>query len=71
MSTEHLAHPEVASPDVMLVLDPDGIIRDATLSNVFAAEGVAGWIGSPWADTVSPSDGEYLRQMIEDAAESG
>jgi len=60
-----------ALPDVMLVLDTEGIIRDVTLSNVFAAESVAAWIGRPWADTVSASDGEYLRHMIEDAGESG
>ena len=66
MSTEHLA-----LPDIMLVLDPEGIIRDVTLSNVFASEGVADWIGSPWADTVSPADSEYLHHMIEDACNSG
>ncbi|WP_295393676.1 transcriptional regulator PpsR [uncultured Thiodictyon sp.] len=60
-----------ALPDVMLVLDTEGIIRDATLSNLFAAEGVADWIGSPWADTVSESDSEGLRRMLEYARETG
>jgi transcriptional regulator PpsR len=66
MCTDH-----VALPDLMLVLDTEGIIRDATLSDVFAAEDVAAWIGSPWADTVSEADSEYLRCMIDDAAHTG
>ncbi|WP_295448677.1 transcriptional regulator PpsR [uncultured Thiodictyon sp.] len=60
-----------ALPDVMLVLDTEGIIRDATLSNLFAAEGVADWIGTAWADTVSESDGDGLRRMLEYARGTG
>jgi transcriptional regulator PpsR len=61
----------VALPDVMLVLDGEGVIRDATLSNGFSGERVAEWIGSPWADTVAESDGEGLRRMLADARRSG
>ena len=66
MRTEH-----VALPDVMLVLDTQGIIRDATLANLFADEGVADWIGNPWTDTVSESDSEALRRMMAYARETG
>ncbi len=58
-------------PDVMLVLDVEGVIREATLSNGFSGERVAEWIGSPWADTVAESDSESLRRMLADARRTG
>lgn len=61
----------IALPDVMLVLDVDGVIRDATLSNGFAGERVAEWIGSPWAETVIASDSDGLRRMLADARSTG
>ncbi len=61
----------LALPDVMLVVDLAGIIRDATLSNGFAAEGVGNWIGSPWTDTVADSDGEKLKRMLADTRSTG
>lgn len=61
----------VALPDVMLVLDFKDVIRDATLSNGFASEGVSEWIGSPWPDTVNRADGESLRRMLADARRAG
>ncbi len=61
----------VALPDVMLVLDAEGVIRDATLGNEFSGEPAAEWIGSPWVDTVIESDSEVLRRMLADARRSG
>lgn len=61
----------LALPDVMLVLDVEDVIRDATLSNSFASEGVSGWIGSPWTETVSGADGDNLRRMLADARSAG
>jgi len=61
----------VALPDVMLMLDLEGVIRDATLSNVLAGEHIAAWIGSPWADTVAESDSEGLRRMLADTRRTG
>lgn len=55
----------------MLVLDAEGVIRDATLGNEFSGEPVAEWIGSPWADTVIESDSEVLRRVLTDANHSG
>jgi transcriptional regulator PpsR len=60
-----------AAPDVKLVLNLEGIIQDVTLSNAFADEGVADWIGHPWAETVRHTDGESLRRMLEGAFASG
>jgi transcriptional regulator PpsR len=62
---------QVAAPDVKLILDMEGVIQDATLSNAFAEEGVADWIGHPWTETVRRSDGESLRRMLEGAVTTG
>jgi transcriptional regulator PpsR len=61
----------LALPDVMLVLDVAGIIRDATLSNSFASEGVSEWIGSPWSETVAVTDGDKIRRMLADTRSTG
>ncbi len=61
----------LALPDVMLVLDMEDVIRDAKLSNSFASEGVSGWIGSRWAETVSRAEGENLKQMLADTRSAG
>jgi len=58
-------------PDVMLVLDSEGVIREATLSNGFGSEDVTQWLGSPWIETVAKSDGETLRGVLADATASG
>ena len=36
-----------AQPDVTLVLDDEGVIRKATLSNSVSGEGVGAWLGRP------------------------
>ena len=61
----------MALPDVMIVLDAEDVIRDATLSNSFASEGVSGWIGSPWAETVNRADSDNLRRLLADARSAG
>ncbi len=61
----------LALPDVMLVIDAEGVIRDATLSNLFAGERAAEWIGSPWTDTVAASDADQLKRMLDDAQTAG
>lgn len=58
-------------PDVTLFLDHEGVICQATLSHEFPDEGVAGWIGRAWADTVEPPSSERLRRMVEDARHGG
>lgn len=60
-----------ARPDVLLVLDTEGIIREATLANQFAHEDAETWIGRHWAETVNESERERLRQMLEYAREHG
>jgi transcriptional regulator PpsR len=61
----------VAQPDVTLVLDNDGVIHDASLANSISDEGVAGWIGRPWFETVGEVGSDRVRRMIEDARATG
>jgi transcriptional regulator PpsR len=61
----------VAQPDVTLVLDNDGVINDATLANSISDEGIAGWIGRPWFETVGEVGSDRVRRMIEDARATG
>lgn len=60
-----------AQPDVTLVLDDGGVIRKATLSNSIAREGVGAWLGRPWFDTVALTGTNEIRQIMDDARESG
>ncbi len=62
-------------PDVTLILDLDGVIRDASLSSaiagVLSGEGTRAWVGRPWADTVGEVGGDAVRRMVEDARAIG
>lgn len=60
-----------ALPDVTLILDMDGVIRNAALSNTFSGEAVEGWLGQPWAETVGGIAGDVVRRMVEDARTTG
>ena len=66
-------------PDVTLILDLDGVIRDASLSVAIAggasadaqSEAMRDWVGKPWADTVGGIGGDAVRRMVEDARATG
>ena len=60
-----------AEPDVTLILDLDGVIRDASLSNAISAEVTRDWVGRPWAETVGEVGGDAVRRMVEDARAVG
>jgi transcriptional regulator PpsR len=57
-------------PDITLSLDLAGVIHRAVLSNAIANEAVSGWVGRPWADTVSAGDAQ-VRRMVDDARATG
>ena len=64
----------IAQPDITLLLDKEGVIREVTLSSALAsgAEGVEeAWVGRPWGETVLDVGGEKVRRMIEDARATG
>jgi transcriptional regulator PpsR len=61
----------ITQPDVTLVLDWEGIIRDASVSASIAKEGLEGWVGRHWTDTVGELAGDQVRRMVEDARDRG
>jgi transcriptional regulator PpsR len=61
----------ITQPDVTLVLDWDGVIRDASVSANIAKEGLEGWVGRHWTETVGETAGEQVRRMVEDARDRG
>jgi transcriptional regulator PpsR len=61
----------ITQPDITLVLDWDGVIRDASVSASIAKEGLEGWVGRRWTDTVGETAGEQVRRLVEDARDRG
>jgi transcriptional regulator PpsR len=61
----------ITQPDVTLVLDADGVIRDASVSPSIAKEGAESWVGRRWTETVSETAGEQVRRLVEDARDHG
>ena len=57
-------------PDVTLLLDMDGVIREATLSPAMAQENIDGWLGRPWSEVVGPA-GEKIQRMMQDTQRTG
>ena len=61
----------ITQPDVTLLLDMEGVIRDVSFSSSIPGDGAASWLGRRWVDTVPDVGGEKVRRMIEDAVKSG
>ena len=61
----------ITQPDITLLLDLDGIIREATFADGLPADDSAAWVGRPWVDTVADGGGEKVRTMLRDARNSG
>jgi transcriptional regulator PpsR len=61
----------ITQPDITLLLDLDGIIREATFADGLPAGDSAAWVGRPWVDTVADGGGEKVRRMLQDARGSG
>ena len=61
----------IAQPDVMLMLDADGVIQNVTLSNTVSAETVFDWRGKPWIETVEDSVSGKVQRMLAEAREHG
>ena len=58
-------------PDITLLLDMDGVIREATLSPAMRDESVDGWLGRPWIEIAGDLAGDKVKRMVEDARASG
>jgi transcriptional regulator PpsR len=58
-------------PDITLLLDMEGVIREATLSPAMSNESVDGWLGRPWVEVAGESGGDKIKRMVDDARVSG
>jgi transcriptional regulator PpsR len=57
-------------PDVTLLLDMEGVIREATLSSSMSKENIDSWLGQPWSEVVG-SAGEKIQRMMQDTRRTG
>jgi transcriptional regulator PpsR len=64
-------HVNIAQPDVTLMLDSQGVIRHASLSDGMRDEPVTSWLGRPWVETVGETAGDSVRRMVEEARTLG
>ncbi len=60
-----------AQPDITLMLDWEGVIRQADLSSAIPTEQVGDWVGRPWIDTVGDTGGDWISRMLDDARNRG
>jgi transcriptional regulator PpsR len=66
-----LSNVKFAPPDVTLLLDLDGIIREASLSPSLSKEGGQGWVGKRWKDTVTETASDRVGRIVEDTRSTG
>jgi transcriptional regulator PpsR len=61
-----------AACDVALVIDADGVIRDVALgSDDLADQGIDGWVGRAWSDTVHAENSPKIRDLLSGSSEPG
>ena len=58
-------------PDITLLLDMEGVIREATLSPAMGKESVDAWLGRPWVEVAGEMGGDKVKRMVDDARISG
>ncbi|MDN3276591.1 transcriptional regulator PpsR [Frankia sp. RB7] len=58
-------------PDITLLLDMEGVIREATLSPSMSSESVDGWLGRLWVEVAGDMGGEKVKRMVDDARVTG
>jgi hypothetical protein len=58
-----------AATDLSLVIDGEGVIREATFGSAdLADEGCDTWLGRPWVDTVTVESRPKIAALLKDAA---
>ena len=57
-------------PDVTLLLDMDGVIREVTLAPAMSKENIDAWVGRPWSDVVGGA-AEKIQRMMQDTQRTG
>jgi transcriptional regulator PpsR len=58
-------------PDVTLLLDADGVIREATFASSLAQEDSDSWQGRPWIETIEGLGNSNAQRMLDDAKSTG
>jgi transcriptional regulator PpsR len=62
----------IAQPDVTLLLDLEGVIREVTVGGTIPGEDVQDWLGRPWGETLGDSAaGDKVKRMLDDARARG
>ena len=65
-----MAESNTPQPDVTLLLDMEGVIREATLSSSLSGENIDGWLGKPWPE-IADRGGDKIQRMMQDTKRSG
>jgi transcriptional regulator PpsR len=60
-----------AQPDVTLLLDTEGVIREATFASSLATENSGSWLGRAWIETVESLGNSNVQRMLDDAKTTG
>ena len=60
-----------ASTDLSLVVDAEGVIRDATVGTDLEAENIPGWLGQRWVDIVTVESRPKVDALLRDARPEG
>ena len=58
-------------PDVTLLLDAEGVIREATFASSLKDETADSWVGRPWLETVQGLGNSNVQRMLDDARSTG
>jgi len=66
MSTQNLPQ-----ADVTLLLDVDGVIREATFGSSLKEENASSWVGRRWLETIESLGNANVQRMLDDARSSG
>lgn len=62
---------QVMAPDVILMLDLQGIVQEVSLANAVSGEEGATWLGRSWVETVDEISSKKVLRMVSDAATTG
>lgn len=71
MTMHQGSHPSIHQPDVTLILDHAGIIRQARFADDLPGGSTDAWVGRPWIETVGDGGSDKIRDMLDNALERG
>lgn len=62
---------DLAQPDVTLLLDMSGTIREASFANGISSESMDAWLGRPWFDTVKDHGHDKVQRLLKETSANG